>query len=113
MTGSQKAGPVNSGDRRRWCGPGIHKSLATGLDPEIQPLEGSRAEEHEVARLSEDDLVTCGRATCVDHRRAGPPREHRSIGLAKLPALEPRDAERLQVCGGEPGQLCTGVHEHT
>src|SRR5436309_8742721 len=76
--GAQHAAPLH----RSWpgplrCGGGprrgrVHQLLGDGLDPEVEPFQGARSEQNEVAGLSEHHLVRCPLSGHVDGDPARP-----------------------------------------
>ena len=57
---------------RRGCRPGIDELFNDWIDAEVQSLERPCAEEHKVARFSEDDVVSGEGSSCVHDGNSGP-----------------------------------------
>src|SRR5207302_8683423 len=88
------------------------QALAAGIDRGIEALQRACAEQGEVARAAEDDLVDGLEVAAADHRDADVTRDPAPIRHHEvLIALEHVDPDRAQQALGEPRHLGAGVHE--
>src|SRR5262249_37073271 len=72
---------------RRGRRPGVDQTLRRWLDAEVQSIERSRAEEHEVARLAEDDFVDRPDVADSEAHCARPSFQDGAVGLPEMPSL--------------------------
>ena len=78
--------------RRRRCRPRVDELLRDGFDTEVEAFESARAQQGEVARLAEDDVVPHPLARHGDHDDAGPALKYRPVRLAEPPLIVALDA---------------------
>ena len=78
------------GSRR---GTRVHELFRDGLDAEVEPFQATRPQQHEVARLSEYDLVRRSLPGYVDRRTARPSLKDGPVSLTEQPLVVALDAK--------------------
>src|SRR5205814_947206 len=77
---------------RGGCRASVHQHLSHWIYANVQALERARAEEREIARLTEHDLIDRPQAVDVQRHAAGPSTQDGSVGLPEMPYLLLLDA---------------------
>src|SRR5207244_3285058 len=90
----------------------IYQLPGDGVYPKVETFQRVCAQQHEVARLSEHNVVSGSIASYMDKHRADPTLENRPVGLPEARLFVPLDPERVQRRGWHPRQFGTGVHQH-
>jgi len=93
-------------------GAGRHQLLAAGVHSQVQALQRPGAEQLQVARLPEHDLVCRQRPAGADHRESDRAHELLSIGHdeAHVPFFG-FDADPIEVLPIDPGHFAAGVDD--
>src|SRR2546421_12467055 len=89
--------------RARRCGwrrSRVDELLPERVDTQIHAFQRMRPQEDQVPRLAEHDLVKRLDAGHADPYSSSPAGKHCTIGLAKVPHLDPLDFERFEGSGG-------------
>jgi hypothetical protein len=102
-------GSLDDGSR---CGACVDQLPPDGVYPKVEPFQRVRAKQHEIARLSEHDVISGSIAGDMNKRRAGPALENSSVGLAEAPLFVPLNAKGLERFCWDPRQFRTCVNEH-
>lgn len=100
--------PHTAGGRGWTC---IHQFLGLGIDSKVQALQGSRAEQGQIAGLGKHNLVDGPDTRDIKARGSNPALENLAVGLPKLHGLSALDAKRLQDRSWNPGGLGAGIDE--
>jgi hypothetical protein len=81
---------------------GIDQLPRREFDAKVQPLEGARSEQHEVADLAENNLIDDALSNDVDECRSHPPFDDGTVRLSETPSGKSLDAERLEDARWKP-----------
>src|SRR5207247_984923 len=92
--------------------PGRHQAAAGRLDGEIEALQGPCAEQREIARLRENDLIDGEVLVQPDDAEADAAGDTLAVGEDEAHILLfPPDSDSLERLLGDPGELAPGIDE--
>jgi hypothetical protein len=92
-------GGLAAGRRRR---PRVDQLSGDWLYSKVEAFQCACAQQHEVAGLSEHDVVTGSFASDMDKRTADPALENGSVCLAEVPLVVPLNAQGLEQLSRDP-----------
>src|SRR5688500_7927743 len=90
---------------------GVDQLLCDRIDPDVEALQRARAQQYEISRLAEHEIVRRVRVRGVDDPRARPAQEYAAISLAEAQLLAAHDADSVENVRWEARKLGAGVHE--
>jgi hypothetical protein len=103
---------VDASGRRYRRRPGVDQLSCERFYSKIESFECTGAQQDEVTRFAEDDIVSSPFAGHVYERRASPSLENRAVRLTKTPLGVPLDAEGFEQLERNPRQFGAGINEH-